>query len=112
MLPTVTFDNDSGTYTFTLWRENKQVVHELKGLTVYLEVIPDDDYEQTRNVKHYIYVQPYEGEEILISLSKGEYDVLDPMLMDIEDAIYQKSYEGESDSDSHDAYRVHPLDHE
>lgn len=87
MLPNVTFDYESGTYNFTLWRDGKEVVHKLKGLIVYLEVIPDDDYEKTRNVKHYIYVKKYDSEEILISLSKDEYDVLEPMIEDIEDEI-------------------------
>jgi hypothetical protein len=91
MLPTVTFDDDSGTFTFTLWRDDKQVVHELKGLAVYLEVIPDD-YEITKNVKHYIYVKTYDSEEILILLTKDEYDVLEPMIEDIEDVIQDKFY--------------------
>ena len=43
MLPTVTFDDPSGTYTFTLWRDDKEVTHELKGLSVYLEVIPEQE---------------------------------------------------------------------
>jgi hypothetical protein len=94
MLPTVSFDDVSGTYIFTLWRDGKKVIHELKGLNVYLEVIPDDDYETTGNVKHYIYVRPYEGEDILISLSKDEYDVLDPILLEIEEERYEsQSYE-------------------
>jgi hypothetical protein len=92
MLPIVTFDDDSGTFTITLWRDNKQVVHELKGLAVYLEVIPDDDYEKTRNVKHYIYVKTYNSEEILILLTKDEYDLLEPMIEDIEDKIQDKFY--------------------
>ena len=159
MLPTVTFDDPSGTYTFTLWRDDKEVTHELKGLSVYLEVIPDDDYDKTKNVKHYIYVRPYDGEDILISLSKEEYDVLDPMIMEIEDENFDRyEYEftrttlkdmaknpteygpeqraramvscpvcGEglsgsfysprcsecaSDSEDHNPYREHPLDHE
>lgn len=95
MLPTVAFDDPSGTYTFTLWRDAKEVVHELKGLAVGLEVIPDDDYDKTKNVKHYIYVRPYEGEDILILLSKDEYDVLDPIMYEIEDDIYHKFYECE-----------------
>ena len=90
MLPTVTFDDPSGTYTFTLWRDDKQVVHELKGLAVGLDVIPDDDYDKTRNVKHYIYVKTYDNEDILILLSKEEYDVLDPMIEDIEYEIQDK----------------------
>ena len=97
MLPTVTFDDDSGTFTITLWRDNKQVVHELKGLAVYLEVIPDDDYEKTRNVKHYIYVKTYNSEEVLILLTKDEYDLLEPMIENIEDEIQDKSYGQDSD---------------
>lgn len=90
MLPTVAFDDPSGTYTFTLWRDAKEVVHELKGLAVGLEVIPDDDYEKTKNVKHYIYARPYEGEDILILLSKDEYDRLDPMIMEIEEENFDR----------------------
>jgi hypothetical protein len=97
MLPTVAFDNDSGTYTFTLWRDDKQVVHELKGLAVYLEVIPDDDYEITENVKYYIYVKTYNREEVLILLTKDEYDLLEPMIEDIEDKIQDKFYGQDSD---------------
>lgn len=160
MLPNVTFDYDSRIFTFTLLRDEKKVTHELKGMNVILEVIPDDDYDRTKNVKHYIYVQPYEGEDILIWLSKEEYDVLDPIMFEIEEDIYHNFYECEftsktykdmaknpteygpeqlarammccpdcgndlsgsiyrprcSDcdwnSDSHNAYREHPLDHE
>ena len=104
MLPNVTFDDPSGTYTFTLWRDNKEVIHELKGLSVYLEVIPDDDYDKTKNVKYYIYVRTYDSDDILIPLSKEEYDVLDTMIMEIEEENF--------DRDCHDAYREHPLDHE
>ena len=43
MYPTVTFDDPSGTYTFTLWRDDKPVVYTLKGLAVGLEVIHDED---------------------------------------------------------------------
>jgi hypothetical protein len=138
MLPTVSFDDPSGTYTFTLWRDDKEVIHTLRGLAVYLEVIPDDDYETTGNVKHYIYVKTYENEDMLISLSKDEYDVLDPMLMEIEEENFER-YEYEftrttlrdmhehpekygpemraramiwDESDAPEAYREHPLDHE
>ena len=55
-----------------------------------LEVIPDDDYDKTKNVKHYIYVRPYEGEDILILLSKDEYDRLDPMIEDIQQQNYER----------------------
>jgi len=89
MLPSVTFDNESGTYIFTLWRDDKKVVHELKGLAVYLEVIPDD-YEKASNVKHYIYVKTYDSEEILMLLSKDEYDLLEPMIEGIEDALHER----------------------
>lgn len=112
MLPTVTFDDPSGTYTFTLWRDKKKIVHDLKGLFVGLDVIPDDDYEETKNVTHCIYVKTYGNEEILIPLSEEEYDVLDPMVMDIEEKMHDNFYEREEDSDYHDAYREHPLDHE
>lgn len=94
MLPNVTFDDPSGTYTFTLWRDNKEVIRELKGLSVYLEVIPDDDYDKTNNVKHYIYVRTYDSDDILIPLSKEEYDVLDPMIMEIEEENFDR-YEHE-----------------
>ena len=96
MYPTVTFDDPSGTYTFTLWRDDKPVVYTLKGLAVGLEVIPDDDYDKTKNVKHYIYVRPYEGDDILIPLSKDEYDVLDPMIMEIEEENFDR-YEREAE---------------
>jgi hypothetical protein len=138
MLPTVSFDDPSGTYTFTLWRDDKEVIHTLRGLAVYLEVIPDDDYETTGNVKHYIYVRPYQGEDIQISLSNDEFDVLEPMMDEIEEENFER-YEYEftrttlrdmhehpekygpemraramiwDESDTPEAYREHPLDHE
>jgi hypothetical protein len=92
MLPNLSFDDESGTYTFALWRDDKKVVHELKGLLVCLDIIPDDDYAKTRNVKHYIYVKTYDCEDVLISLSKDEYDLLDPMIEDIEDKMHEKSH--------------------
>jgi hypothetical protein len=92
MYPTVTFDDPSGTYTFRLWRNDKEVIHKLRGLAVYLEVIADDDYETTGNVKYYIYVKTYNREEVLILLTKDEYDLLEPMIEDIEDKIQDKFY--------------------
>jgi hypothetical protein len=68
------------------------MVHELRGLDVYLEVIPDDDYATSRIVKHYIYVKTYDSKDILISISEDEYDLLDPMLIDIEDKMRHKYY--------------------
>jgi len=95
MYPTVTFDDVSGTYTFRLWRNDKEVIHKLRGLIVYLEIIPDDDYQTTGNVKHYIYVKTYDSEENLIFLTKDEHDMLDPMIMDIEEGFNHNSYEGQ-----------------
>jgi len=40
MLPNVTFDYDSRIFTFTLWRNEKQVIHELKGANVFVDVMP------------------------------------------------------------------------
>ena len=44
-------------------------------------------------VLYYICVEPFQGEDILIWLSKEEFDILDPMLMEIEEERYQKSFE-------------------
>jgi len=96
MYPTVTFDDKSGTYSFALWRDDKEVIHKLRGLAVYLEVIADDDYETTGNVKHYIYVKTYENEDMLISLTEDEYDLLDPMITDIEEENLDR-YEREAE---------------
>lgn len=103
MYPTVKFDHESGTYTFALWRDDKEVIHKLRGLAVYLEIIPDDDYQTTGNVKHYIYVKTYDNEDMLILLSKDEHDLLEPIINDIEEGFYHKSYEAHSNSDCNDA---------
>jgi len=87
MYPTVTFDYDSGVYTFTLWRDDKEVIHKLKGLNVYLEVEDTSDGDL-----YYIYVKTYDNQDILISLTKNEYDVLDPIIFEIEDKIRDKFY--------------------
>lgn len=54
MLPNVTFDYDSRTFTFTLWRNEKQVIHELKGVNVFVDAMPDKakDYGNS----YFIYV--------------------------------------------------------
>ena len=152
MLPNVTFDYDSRIFTFTLWRNEKEVIHELKGTNVFVDVMPDKAKDDGNS--YFIYVQPYQGEDFEISLSKDEFDILDPIMFGIEEDIYHDFYECEftrttlkdmeknptkygpeqlaragipvnshqSDeddyeydgyhSDTHDAYREHPLDHE
>jgi len=138
MLPNVTFDYDSRIFTFTLWRNEKEVIHELKGANVFVDSMPDKAKDDGNS--YFIYVQPYQGEDFEISLSKDEFDILDPIMFGIEEDIYHDSYECEftrttlkdmeknptnygpeqraramisdQDDDYHDAYREHPLDHE
>jgi hypothetical protein len=120
MLPTVTFDaNKNDTYTFTLWRDGKKVVHEFKGFSVsinraYETVIhgassvgihgvdenictPEDrakiEGPAFEGVFYYICAQPFQGECSMIWLTKEEFEVLDPILNDIQEELYQKSFE-------------------
>jgi hypothetical protein len=165
MLPTVTFDaNKNDTYTFTLWRDGKKVVHEFKGFSVTINennenvihgaryvlingideriILPADraklDGPAFDGTFYYITVQPFQGEDIMIWLSKDEAAVLQPIMDDIaEEEFLKNEYEftrttlndmaknpekygpeqlaramSWDESDSHDAYREHPLDHE
>jgi hypothetical protein len=120
MLPTVIFNEDNG-YTFTLWRDGNKIVHEFKKFSVTIDenhetiingfssvaihgiheqvILPED---HTRiggppcdGVFYYICAVPYSGEDLMVWLSKEEYDILLPTLHDIQDERYYKDYECE-----------------
>jgi len=187
MLPTVTFNDDNEIYKFTLLRDNKKQVHQFKRFSVSVNDSNDTVihgissvgiYEIDESVLepherpkfdgpafdgklYYISAQPFEGDEIFIWLSKEEFQILQPMLDDIEEEKFQKleyqftrttlkdmaknpsnygpqqraramvccpvcqgalvglvysphcgSCDWDSQDDSHNAYRQHPLDHE
>lgn len=136
MLPTVTFDaNKNDTYTFTLWRDGKKVVHEFKGFSVTINekvetvihgfsfvtihgideriILPEErakiDGPASDGTLYYIYAEPFQGDCRMIWLTKQEAELLLPMMDTIEE---DKFYESRSKADTHDAYREHPLDHE
>ena len=120
MLPTVIFNEDKG-YTFTLWRDGNKIVHDFKNFSVTIDennetvingfssvaihgiheqlTTPED---HTRiggppcdGVFYYICAVPYSGEDRMVWLSKEEYDILLPILHDIQDERYYKDYECE-----------------
>jgi len=114
MLPTVTFEKDI--YTFTLWRDDKKVVHEFKKFSVTINEKHDtvihgissvgiheidervlEPHERPKfdgpsfdGKLYYISAQPYQGDEIFIWLSKEEYEVLEPMMDAISEEEFQK----------------------
>jgi hypothetical protein len=116
MLPTLTFDaNKNDTYTFTLWRDDKKVVHEFCGFSVsinekhetvihgassvQIHMAPEASFDAVDLAKingpscdgnfYYIYIEPCQGEGIMIWLSKEEFDILEPILIDIEETRYE-----------------------
>jgi hypothetical protein len=120
MLPTLTFDESKNdTYTFTLFRDGKEVVHQFKGFSVTLNeahetvihgassieiysvdpesLIPADKEKPAPdpNMLYYISVHSYQGEDTFIPLTKEEGEILAPILSDIKDNIYYERYECE-----------------
>ncbi len=99
MLPTVIFDNSDYTYIFTLLRDGKKVVHEFKG-SVVIDNKAEDLIKPADRAKidgpafdgkfYYICFQQNQDDYDLIWLSKEEFDILDPMLDEIEDDIYER----------------------
>jgi hypothetical protein len=114
MLPTLTYENK--TYTFTLWRDGKKLVHEFKDFSVSVNdknetiihgfssvgihgideriALPEDreriNGPACEGVFYYIYAQAYQGEDSMIWLSKEEADVLQPILDDIAEERFQE----------------------
>lgn len=114
MQPSVTFDSKNEKYVLTLWRE-KVVVHEFKSFSVtindtgdsvingYSSVIIGIYDAETMDPKHMaqmdapaidgqfycICAVPFQGEDLLIQLSKEEFDVLDPIMHDIDEERYE-----------------------
>ena len=113
MLPTVTFDsNKNDTFTFTLWRDGKQVVHEFKGFSVTINekletvihgfslvrvhgmderiTLPEErakiDGPSDGGTFYYIYAQPFQGDYTMIWLTKQEAEHLLPMMDAIENS--------------------------
>ena len=122
MLPTLTFDKSKNdTYTITLWRDGKEVVHQFKGFSVSINdsyesvisgassitlhvadevsLLPSDraqiDGPAFDGLVYYIWVTPFQGHDILIWLSKEEHEILEPILAEIKDTIYYERYEYE-----------------
>jgi len=148
MLPTLV--HEDGIYTFTLWRDGKKVVHTLKGFCVGVHSEPEDGLQPSLRAKvdgpsfdgilYYIWVEEFNGDENFIWISKNEFELLDAILIEITEDLYEsQSYEFtrttlndmaknptkygpeqlarammwiDDESDIHDAYREHPLDHE
>lgn len=124
MLPTISYDHDKG-YTFTLWRDEKHVVHEFKNFSVTLDenhetivngfsslaihgiherIMPPQDLAKIGGpacdgVFYYICAVPYRGEDRIIWLSKEEYDILLPILHDIQDDIQDESDESDGNEE-------------
>jgi len=101
----MTYDENK-TYTLTLWRDEKKVVHEFKNVsTVGIHgveesiALPEDHVKingpSCDGVFYYIWAEHYNGEDTMIWLSKDEADLLTPMLDDIKDDRYYKEFEYE-----------------
>lgn len=120
MHPTISYDSEGNKgYTFTLWRDEKQVVHEFKGFSVTLDenhetivngfssvsihgihesiMLPEDlnriGGPACDGVFYYIYAVSFGTEDRMIWLSKEEYDILLPILHDIQDERYYNEHE-------------------
>ena len=104
MLPTLSYENN--TYTFTLWRDGKEVVHKFGDFSVTINEKHETIINGVSSVQihtspeacdgnfYYIYIEPFQGENIRILLSKEEFDILDPILIDIEEEKFER-YEHE-----------------
>ena len=86
MQPTLTYEND--THTFTLWRDEK-VVHTFKDsfVTVYMgneKSIPASQLKSMNGPSYdgwtyYISAMPREGDEVVVWLTKEEFEILQPI---------------------------------
>jgi len=87
MQPTLTFENN--TYIFTLFHEDKKIIHEFKDCFVLVSVGNEKSIPASHLAKilgpsydgwfYHIYVQSREGEEMFIWLSKEEFEILEPI---------------------------------
>jgi hypothetical protein len=103
MQPTISYDKDKG-YTFTLWRDEKKVVHEFND-TSLVEIhgvaecfwTPEDrarvDGPASNGFINYIYSETYGGEVSMFWISKEEADLLGPILYDIKEERYRNEFE-------------------
>jgi len=148
MLPTVSFDDPSGTYTFTLWRDGKKVIHKTMGFFVGLYAEAETNISHSERAKidgpavdgylYYICTEGFDGEETFIWVTKNEFELLEDMVDQIREGLYEaeeyeftrttlrdmhehpEKYGPEQrardmiwdESDAPEAYREHPLDHE
>lgn len=142
MLPTLTFDESKNdTYTFTLWRDGKEVVHQFKGFSVTLNesyesvihgassitlhyadkstLTPSEISqingsvyapvnESVDGLVYYIWVTPFQGDDVLIWLSKEEFETLDPILNEIKENLYYERYECEFTRTTLKDMQLHP----
>jgi len=86
MQPSLTYEND--TYTFTLWRDEK-VIHTFKDsfVTVCMgneKSIPASQLKSMNGPSYdgwtyYISAQPREGDEVVVWLTKEEFEILQPI---------------------------------
>jgi len=104
MQPTISYEDNC--YTFTLYRDEKKVVYELKDASV-VEIhgvnecfwTPEDrakiDGPACNGFIYYIYAEHYNGESSMFWLSKEETDLLPPILESIKEERYYKELECE-----------------
>jgi hypothetical protein len=91
-MPTVS--HESNTYTFTLWRDGKEVTHAFKDACVILSYGNEKSIPAAQLAKmngpsyegwtYHIFVNPRDGDETFIWLSKDEFEALQPMIESIE----------------------------
>lgn len=87
MQPTLTHENE--TYTFTLWRNNEKVIYIFKDSFVTLykgneKSIPASQLKSMNGRSYdgwtyFISVQPWEGDEVVVWLTKEEFEILQPI---------------------------------
>jgi hypothetical protein len=113
MQPTVSHENN--TYTFRLWREGKEVVHTFKDsfVTLYMgneKSIPINQLARMNGPSYdgwtyYISAQPHEGDEVVVWLSKEEFDILQPIEYSLHVCGFCGSMESECGGDHADEMR-------
>ena len=108
MSPTVTFEEDS--YIFTLVREDKEVVYKINASHAFTCARNEKDMNPSERAKidgpafngilYYVHAWYDENKESFTWLSKEEYDIIDPVLTDINDDLYYNSEDGHEECDN------------
>ena len=99
-----------GSYIFTLIREDKKVVYMINASDAFTCARNEKDMKPSERAKingpafngvlYYINAWYHDNKESFFWLSKEEYDIIDPALMDINDDRYSDENNGDEECDN------------